>query len=207
MKKWTCAAIAVAAVITTMGTAQADVLLGGEVGADAWFVSGHAQNKDFDSTVGSYYVNFEHFVPLVPNVRLAYNHLSSDEASFNQMDYTAYYEILDNDLITIDLGLTASKFNDGCVGSQKFSTWQPSLYAHAKVGIPMTPLSGFTTFNAGNFDSNKTFDGTIGVEYTIPFIIADANLRAGYRMMDYKFKDVSDPIKLDGWFAGLSLDI
>jgi outer membrane protein len=207
MKKWTRVSLAIVAILTTVGTAHADVLLGGEVGADAWFTNTKANNQDCNSTVGSYYVSIEHFIPLVPNVRLSYDDLNNSVASFNQMDYTAYYEILDNDLISLDVGLTATKFNAGKVGNQTFNTWQPSLYAHAKVGIPFTPLSAFTTFNAGNFDSNKTFDGTLGVEYSIPFIIADANIRAGYRMMDYQFKDISSDIKINGWFAGVSIDI
>ena len=202
-------AVVAALVLGAAMPAQAATLLGVQAGADAWFANGNVSNhSDFDTIPTSYFVSVEHFIPLVPNFRLSYNNINNGTVAFNQMDYTAYYEILDNDLISLDVGLTASKFNAGKVSKEHFDNWQPSVYGHAVVGIPMTPLSAFTTINAGHFDGSRTFDGLLGVQWTLPIPVVDLNLRAGYRKMDYKFDSINaGTIKLDGWFAGVSIDI
>jgi len=83
----------------------------------------------------SYFVAVEHPFPLLPNVRISSNMLDTTgkttltqefsfgdksfltdtdiNASFNvsYIDYTFYYQLLDNDLFSFDLGLTARNFN------------------------------------------------------------------------------------------------
>lgn len=120
--------------------AQADTLLGVYAGADLWQSnnSGRFANNepmqtfDFkDSSQQAYYVAFEHFVPIVPNVRLQHlaletqggarlgNDLTFAGRGFNageqitssltlrSTDYILYYELFDNPLFSFDLGLSA----------------------------------------------------------------------------------------------------
>jgi len=92
-----------------------------------------------DETFISYYAALEHPVPLVPNLKLKYTELElngsatlTDTFSFNgsdyvvgttantlsdltHIDYILYYEIFDNDLISIDLGLNAKQFDGDIV--------------------------------------------------------------------------------------------
>ncbi len=209
MKKLILSAAAVAVAFAV--PAQAATLLGAKVGADAWFTDAKVNNvNNGDDTAASLYVAVEHFIPLVPNLRIRYNDIDTGSVAFGQTDYTAYYEILDNDAVAFDIGLTVSKFNAGKFEGESFSEWQPSLYGNVEVGIPMTPVSVFGDLNFGSYDSTSTVDGQAGVKWTLPLIAADLNLRAGYRVMDYDFdfiKNSDGKVKLDGWFAGIEIDI
>ncbi|EPG0370752.1 TPA: TIGR04219 family outer membrane beta-barrel protein [Photobacterium damselae] len=206
MKKLALSAAVLAATFAAI-PAQADTLLGVKVGADAWFADSKVAGHTDDSTSGSYYVSLEHFIPLVPNVEIRYNNIDANNAKFDQTDFTAYYEILDNDLVALDLGLTMTKFSSAQVlGGRNFDEWQPSLYGNAEIGIPMTPLAAFTKLNYGSYDGTQTFDGQAGVKFTLPLVVADLNLRGGYRMMDYDFDKARNDVKLDGWFLGAEVD-
>lgn len=125
--------------------ANADMLLGIYAGAQGWntstsggFASENATaDLDFDDkTNSSFYVALEHFVPLVPNVKLARTTLNADgdttintnfefdgntyvagESIYTESDVTTtdiilYYELFDNDLVSFDLGINA-KYIDG----------------------------------------------------------------------------------------------
>ncbi|WP_305373558.1 TIGR04219 family outer membrane beta-barrel protein [Photobacterium leiognathi] len=201
--------VAAAVALASAVPAQADTLLGVKVGADAWFANAKVDGNKSDDTSGSYYASIEHFIPLVPNFMVRYNNIDTGNVAFEQSDLTAYYEILDNDLVALDLGVTVSKFGSVKLNNDdRFSDWQPTLYGNAEIGIPATPLTVFAQANAGNFDGTRLFDGQAGVKYTIGLVAADLNIRGGYRMMDYDFdkaKNTGD-VDLDGWFAGIEVD-
>lgn len=144
MKKRLLATVVSGLLITPV--AQADMLLGLYVGAQGWNTSTSggfsesstgAANFDYDSqTNSSLYVAFEHFVPLVPNIKINYTSMDSDgftdlDASFefdgttysesaslltntsiDSADLVLYYEIFDNDLVSFDIGVNG-KFIDG----------------------------------------------------------------------------------------------
>ncbi|OBU21522.1 TIGR04219 family outer membrane beta-barrel protein [Photobacterium aquimaris] len=200
--------IAAAMTLAAALPAQADTLLGVKVGADAWFTNAKVNGHKSDDTSTSYYASFEHFIPLVPNVMVRYNDIDTGNVNFEQSDFTAYYEILDNDLVALDLGVTMTKFAGVKIQHQNsFSDWQPTVYAAAELGIPATPLAVFAQANAGKYDGTRLFDGQAGVKYTLGLVAADLNLRAGYRMMDYDFKKSnSSDVELNGWFAGVEVD-
>ncbi len=201
--------VAAAVALASAVPAQADTLLGVKVGADAWFANAKVDGNKSDDTSGSYYASIEHFIPLVPNFMVRYNNIDTGNVAFEQSDLTAYYEILDNDLVALDLGVTVCKFGSVKLNNDdRFSDWQPTLYGNAEIGIPATPLTVFAQANAGNFDGTRLFDGQAGVKYTIGLVAADLNIRGGYRMMDYDFdkaKNTGD-VDLDGWFAGVEVD-
>ncbi|KXI21612.1 TIGR04219 family outer membrane beta-barrel protein [Photobacterium sanguinicancri] len=215
MNKFTLTAAAAAVAFAAAMPAQAATLLGVKVGADAWLTSGKTEAGSFskdadDKTMGSFHIAFEHFIPLVPNARIRYSEVDNGTVSFNQMDYTAYYEILDNDAVALDLGVVMSKFNAGKFAGQSFSEWQPAVYGAGEIGIPMTPVSAFGDLTYGTYDDTKTVDAQIGVKWTIPLLV-DLNLRAGYRVMDHDFAFIngynSVKVKNDGWFLGVEVDI
>ncbi|KDM90360.1 TIGR04219 family outer membrane beta-barrel protein [Photobacterium galatheae] len=217
MKKTMLSAAAVAVALATAVPAQADMLLGGTVGADAWFSSAEINDAvdGGDNTVPSFYASFEHFVPLIPNARIAYANIEADAVAFKQTDLTAYYEILDNDLVSVDVGVSLIKFADGEYNAQGHvqtfnDEWQPAIYGNVEIGFPMTPLTAFAEGNMGEFDGTSTLDAKAGLKFTIPLVAADLNLRGGYRVMDYDFDAINNPlggkVKLDGFFAGVEVD-
>ncbi|KKC98087.1 TIGR04219 family outer membrane beta-barrel protein [Photobacterium halotolerans] len=217
MKRNMLSAAAVAVAIAAAVPAQADMLLGGTVGADAWMSSAEINDAvdGGDKTIPSFYASFEHFIPLIPNARIAYANVESDAVAFKQTDFTLYYEILDNDLVAVDVGVSLIKFGDGEYNAQGHmqtfdDEWQPAIYGNAEVGIPMTPLAVFVEGNVGSFDDTSTLDAKAGMKFTIPLVAANLNLRGGYRVMDYDFDAIHNPagskVKLDGFFAGVEVD-
>ena len=130
-----------------------------------------------DKTQQSFYLALEHPVPLLPNVRIQHNPLEADGVSninagfsfagatfvdatqvrnqvdLTSTDYVLYYEILDNDLISIDFGINGKYIDglvaveevaaDGMSAAQDVSQWLPMLYTSAAVGLPLTGLQVF----------------------------------------------------------------
>ncbi|WP_407332017.1 TIGR04219 family outer membrane beta-barrel protein [Enterovibrio sp. 27052020O] len=211
MKKLNLSLAALAVAATVSLPAQSAVLLGAKAGVDAWYADAKINDVRADdaSVQGSYYVAFEHFIPLVPNAKIRYTGVESEKfnTDFTQYDLIAYYEILDNDLISFDIGLNLQKF-DGRFAGQNFDEWQPAVYSDVRLGIPATPVSLFGTFSFGSYDETSTVDAEAGVLFTLGLVAADLNFKAGYRVQDYDFKYFSGPAKFmnDGFFGGVELN-
>lgn len=194
---------------------QAATLAGGKVGADAWFMDADVNNVEADdaSTAGSYYAALEHPLPLIPNAKIRQTSVSvdvtrSDNVDFDQIDFVAYYEFLDNDLVSVDAGVNLQRFQSGKFQGQSFDEWQPNLYVDARVGLVGTPLNVFATVSKGEFDGTSTLDAEAGLIYQLGLIAADLNVRGGYRMIDHDFDYFNKKAELDltGFFVGAELD-
>nr|WP_086939465.1 TIGR04219 family outer membrane beta-barrel protein [Thaumasiovibrio occultus] len=203
MKKFALSALVLAMALP----AHADVLAL-KAGVDAWAVDSKTNDVyGGDDTAGSYYVAFEHFIPLIPNVRLRQTSVETSALAFDMTDVTAYYEMLDNDLIAFDLGLTLTNYSNGRFRAQQFDEWEPSIYGNVKIGVPATNFGLFTELNFGSFTDSSVVDAQAGLEYTIGLVAADVNLRAGYRVIDNDFGFVAGDGKAwaDGAFAGVEV--
>ncbi|OOF20170.1 Fe3+-hydroxamate ABC transporter substrate-binding protein [Salinivibrio sp. MA427] len=194
---------------------QAATLAGGKVGADAWFMDADVNNVEADdaSTAGSYYAALEHPLPLIPNAKIRQTSVSVDGArtgkvDFDQIDFVAYYEFLDNDLVSVDAGVNLQRFQSGKFQGQSFDEWQPNLYVDARVGLIGTPLNVFATVSKGEFDGTSTLDAEAGLIYQLGLVAADLNVRGGYRMIDHDFDYFNNKAELDltGFFVGAELD-
>lgn len=194
---------------------QAATLAGGKVGADAWFMDADVNNVEADdaSTAGSYYAALEHPLPLIPNAKIRQTSVSvdgtrSDNVDFDQIDFVAYYEFLDNDLVSVDAGVNLQRFQSGKFKGESFDEWQPNLYVDARVGLVGTPLNVFATVSKGEFDGTSTLDAEAGLIYQLGLVAADLNVRGGYRMIDHDFDYFNEKAELDltGFFVGAELD-
>ncbi|MFT5758235.1 MAG: outer membrane protein [Alteromonadaceae bacterium] len=218
--------------------------LGGQVWANqSDGVFGDA-NKQIDFNLdneqqGSFYIAIEHPLPLIPNVKISSTTLDTQGKSaltsefvFNKVtykvgddvnavfdvsyvDYTFYYEVFDNDLLTFDFGLTARDISaDVKVNSTATALTSdisaagitPMLYVAVNVGLPFT---GFNVFAEGNFLSvgdNSFHDYQAGVSYELVDNLAiDINLTLGYRTINMELDDLdnlSSNIDFNGVFAG-----
>ncbi|QOL25920.1 TIGR04219 family outer membrane beta-barrel protein [Thalassotalea sp. LPB0316] len=239
-----------AALLST--SAQADVL-GIYIGGSVWDQKSSGefgeQNNlvDFNFTnkkKGSYYIAFEHPIPLIPNVKIATSDLDTSgqtvldedfdfqgvsfpagttvDATFDLsfVDYTLYYEILDNGLVSLDLGLTGRDVDGfaGVVGTiatlsesaeEDFSGIVPMLYGAAKVGLPFTGLSLYGEANLLAFDDHTFYDAQAGIAYELVDNIAvDVNIFLGYRQVSLDIEDVDDlyaDINFKGVYAGAEI--
>jgi outer membrane protein len=206
-----------------------------------------AQDFNFeDETFLSYYAALEHPVPVVPNIKLKYTELElngsvllEDTFSFNgsdyvvgtsvnsisdltHIDYILYYEIFDNDLISIDLGLNAKQFDGDIVvnGTTQdgganvtetvaFSGFVPLAYGRAEAGLPFTGLSVFFEGSFLAIDDSKVQDYQMGIAWEfIDNLAIDVAVKAGYRSMKLELDDIDDintNIDASGPFAGIQV--
>ena len=205
------------------------------------------QNFNYDDeTFISYYAALEHPVPLVPNFKFKYTELElngsttlDDTFSFGDADYVVgtqvgtvsdlshidqilYYEIFDNDLVSIDLGLNAKQFdgdivvtgtsqNGGPASTERvdFSGFVPLVYGRAEVGLPLTGMSVFFEGSMLAIDDSKVQDYQVGIAYALLDNLAiDLDVKAGYRSMTLELDDVDDiytDIDASGPFAGIQV--
>lgn len=139
-----------------------------------------------------YFVALEHFIPVIPNIRLQQTDISlgstaeisqsfvldgknysatdivTTDFDLSHLDATLYYELLDN-WVNLDLGLTFRKF-DGAVSFNNALTGQ---YASEKINktVPMLyakaqfdlPFTGFYIAASGNYTG---YDGSDVSDFT-----------------------------------------
>lgn len=185
-----------------------------------------------EKSEGYTYFVIEHPVPLIPNVKYVNTKLSSAGSgaittnfTFNGTPYTTsnpvttslvldqsdiilYYEILDNDAVSFDLGLTAKNISgsasvdDGTNSdTATFSGTIPMLYAAAEIGLP----AGFALvgeISTLSVDDNEITDLTAKVTYTTDF---NLGVEVGTRSQSYKLDVDSVKASMDfsGIFAGV----
>ena len=191
-----------------------------------------------DQEQGSFYIALEHPIPLIPNLMVSSTSLETDgstvlsttfefegktfnpstpvETTFDvsYVDYTLYYEIFDNGLLSFDIGLTGRDF-DGDItvsstgDSAKLSVTEivPMLYVSTIVGLPGTDFNLFANGNLLSIDDHKLYDYQAGVSYELVDNIAvDVNLTVGYRGVKLQLEDIDDlytDIEFKGLFAGV----
>jgi len=247
MKK-TLLAASVAALMC--GTAQADTLLGLYIGGSVWsneadgsFGEGENNQATFqfdNEQQGSFYVAFEHPIPLIPNIKIASTTLDAvggaqisssftfDNVTYSAnstldttldtsfVDYTLYYEVFDNDLLTFDFGLTARDLeasiavvgpsSSGLSSELDVSGIIPMAYLNAIVGLPFTGFNIFAEANFISYDDQTVYDAQVGVSYSILNNIAvDFDVTLGYRTVKMELDDLDDfysDLTFDGFFAG-----
>lgn len=235
--------LAVTAACTLSPLSQADTLLGLYIGSDYWKTSTSGSlssqtsdsSTDFDSnSPATSYLAFEHPIPLLPNLMVrntsldlqgdsvtginVYNgsNLTSATANVDQTDVVMYYELLDNGLVSLDLGLNIRKVdgdfsvyasNDVLVEETTFSGYVPMLYAAGEIGIVSTDLSVYGDFNALSVGDHSLRDFQAGVAYQfIDNAVIDMSARLGYRKLTIDLEDldgINSNVSVGGVTAGL----
>ncbi len=169
---------------------------------------------------------FEHPLPVLPNLRVAYTNLDFSGSGIvtglkfgdktfsgkidtaldvDIIDATLYYEILDN-WVNLDLGLNA-KYIDGTTwvknstlgkSEADLSVVLPTLYAKARFDIPMSGFSFQAEGDLITYNNSTLYDVDLGARYTF---MLGLGVEAGVRMMKLKLDDVDD-INADIDFSG-----
>lgn len=197
-------------------SANAATVLGFEAGAYVWQAdtSGSVGGSDVgalgigDNDNSVTYFALEHPVPIVPNVKVqitdmnASNSGGTDAVDLGHTDAILYYEILDNSLVSIDIGLTQRAF-DGSFTLSSATTGMTEtsylLYASAVVGIPATGLSiGMEVNQDMGLDDNAINDVKLRVSYEI---IGGLGIELGQRTMTMSL-DEKAPSTKDLEFSG-----
>ncbi len=150
------------------------------------------------------YLAFEHFVPLIPNLRVQYVDLGSEgentlsmgfndqafdgtvktELDLTETDFIVYWRLLDN-VLNLDIGAQLSIL-DG-----EFSMIQgadaevvatidktlPLIYASAGVDLPLTGLSATLSGAAVSFDGEQVMDLNLRLNYELNIVGAELGWR------------------------------
>ena len=181
---------------------------------------------------GYFFASFEHFVPLVPNVKIVGTKMDhagsgnvtipfifdgntftgnvSNTFSIETKDLVAYYEVLDN-IVSLDIGLNIRDLSiDYTISSasvtvtDSVSKTVPMLYAMVGAS-PLPDLIFSAEMSYIGFSGSNMTDVIAKVAYTTSFFLG---IEAGYRSHSYKLDDVSSTdAKLDfsGPFVGAYL--
>lgn len=217
----------------TIGTAQADTLYGLYADANYWqtdvtsSLDNNANNNaiEYDEQAQTMVsASLEHFIPVLPNVRLrhttlnaetaknkAANNINTAELALSNTDAIAYYEVLDN-LVSLDLGVGA-KIIEGDISQANNKTdlnkTLPMGYASVGAKLPFTGLSAKAELGvAKGSDANAT-DAQAEIKYKfIDNLAFDLGAKLGYRMLEVNYDDVNKkPLnnEFKGPYAGVEL--
>lgn len=230
------------------GAVQADAL-GIEAGIGSWqmdpagYLNYRGDNVDVDddlhlsdSANAFVWFAFEHPVPVLPNLKLAYTRVESDGAGrvsrsfdfgsitvnisdqisssfeMDEADLILYYELLDS-AVSLDVGLDvkvvdgeASIVSSAGRDSAEFTGAIPLLYARADVALPLTGLSVGVEGAALTYSGSRITDLTARLRYTFG---AGFALEGGWKQQELVLDDVDDvdtDIDLKGPYVAAVLD-
>lgn len=235
--------IAVSVAVMLPPIAQADTLIGLYIGADYWktSTSGSISSQTSDSSTDfssnkptASYLAFEHPIPLLPNIMVrnaslelsgnsisginvySGSNITSATANIDQTDAVLYYELLDNGLVSFDLGVNIRKVdgdfnvfasNDVLVEETRFSGYVPMLYAAGEIGVITTGFSVYGDFNALSVGDHSVRDYQAGVAYQfVDSALIDMSARIGFRKLTIDLQDldgINSDVSVDGLTAGL----
>jgi outer membrane protein len=193
-------------------TASADVLLGGDFELNVWNSDYEVSGMETSGKSSNYFgsASIEHGVPLIPNFKFSFAKVDSDGYEYVKNDLTMYYEILDNDLVSVDIGVGATQFTSGVFNAVKFDGVLPHIYAGAEFGIPSTPITLYSDVSMMKYQDSSIVDATVGARYDIELFAMDVGIQAGYKYHSADLDDfdsiVAADLKTDGFFVGLNLD-
>lgn len=194
-----------------------------------------------DENATAFYIAFEHPIPVLPNlavrrqsidfsgtttltadlkldgVTFPKNTVLNNELKMAYTDATLYYELLDNDLLSVDLGVTARFVKADALASaasssatNSLSVPLPMLYWNASFGVPGTAASLFFTGNYVNYSDNSFYDARAGLAYDlIDAEVVSLALKLGVQKLDLDAQDQDDidaKVAVDGAFLALEVD-
>jgi len=172
--------------------------------ADAIAVkAAYFQDSDSNATLS---FNIEHPIPVLPNLR--YNRTNDIEVAnfasdlltdtslnmtMGRQEITAYYEVLNNGLVHLDLGIGASELTyEGVITSEMTtitesdSEWGGHLYGKARLPFGESGFGLYAEATAGQAGGITFVDAHAGATYTLSLGALDLRAYAGYGTIDYK---------------------
>ena len=197
-------------------------------------------NFDKETSTG-FYLGLEHPIPVIPNIKLrrdkidtegrtvltgtftlnGVNYSATDiidtQVSLEQTDVVAYWELLDLDLFSLDIGLNAKHIDTSLravdqtakLATDNFKGWVPMGYAAAEVSLPTIPLSLWGEGSYIGYSGDKFYDARAAIKYRLIDILPmELALSVGYRVLKVDVDDLDDvfaDIEYDGYYAGMEL--
>ncbi|WP_160063821.1 TIGR04219 family outer membrane beta-barrel protein [Psychromonas sp. L1A2] len=194
-----------AAIAATMSMPAMADFLGVYAGLDYSTNETTLDNDSDRSNNISGYVAFEHFIPLIPNIKIKYNDLTNhhfDEDNSSTTNGILYYEILDNGLVELDLGAV---YTDAEGYNESASIVQ--AYGAAKVHVPGVSMHAFAEVIGGSVTDDDALSAEIGLAYTFnpDSSLLNIAVRTGYRVQELDLDHTANKQEIDGLFAGVEV--
>ena len=209
--------------VLAANTAHADIL-----GANAEFGIFQSENTlttdsssvhDLKDESGQYFsADVQHFIPLIPNVRVdAFSLSTTGTSTTGGVSSTAKLDVETKDItgyyglgllwVGVEGGLTVRNLElDYDVGGTTTSVSKsaiPMLYLAATIDIPGTGITlAAESKTISSFDDTTIDDEIFKIQYSTPFLVG---VEAGYRSLEQKVKNTES--KSSGYFIGVTLDI
>ena len=203
--------------------------------------TGFSQPLNFDDDSHSaFYAAFEHPIPLLPNLLMRRQTLSfqgdsllpgelrlyelayaaqsrvNNKLSLEYTDASFYYELMDNDILSLDMGLTARflqtdlMIRQATSVSKGVSTPMPMLYGNASIGVFGTNSSLFFNGNYGRYDGQQMSDLRAGFAYEwIDLAAFSLTVKLGVQRLELELNNedrMDTDLLMDGAFIGLEAD-
>ncbi|GGA81061.1 outer membrane protein [Neiella marina] len=240
--------LAAALIAAFPSLAQADTFAGIYAGVQYWDMdaqgefgtSSSTQEYDLsDEGKASIWLAVEHPVPLLPNLKLRYNQMDTDgfadvedfefggityngestlDAELDHADIIMYYELFDNPLTSLDVGLNLKygdykvtvvgevEVDDTTVTATSKESYKgviPMLYGATELGIPGTGFSIYGEANWIGVGDYSAYDVQVGTQYLlIDNLAVEAAIQLGYRKVKFDLDDVDD-LTIDAEFDGI----
>ena len=198
-----------AALLSIVSTGAFADALAFKFGAQGWAASGDSAAIEADEVAMSAWAAFEHPIPIIPNLKVrAYNFDSGDNSLvLETADYLLYYELLDNPVLTLDLGIGAHHIRSGEIGGVAFEGALPEVYVATR--IPFFDrdegLGFYAEGVAASLSDIKMTDIQAGLSYSFSLSAIDLHLMAGYRFTQYEYDGFDGLITADQNFDGATL--
>lgn len=170
-----------------------------------------ASDKESAYQIGLY---LEHPVPMLPNLRIDYTPdtsfsgsdsvLGTNKVTFNQLDITPYYEILDN-IVDLDVGVSFKVLDGKIEGTvnENFNQVIPMGYVGAAVSIPAMPISFSGSVKYIGFSGDSLTDARVKAVWNV---LAGLQAQAGYRYESIEVNDrfdIKSNVAFKGPFVGV----
>ncbi|MGR5365916.1 hypothetical protein [Photobacterium damselae] len=203
-------------------TAHADEL-GGEIELGIWNTT---QNSTNGSTArGNVFMiagQFEHPIPLLPNLRFDALTINNKNVAVTQSAFTGYWQIMDSDRMELDVGAGVTAAYDGSFANRKDSRKlviglekqvtnvddvMPHIYAAARIAVPFIEnLSIFSNYYRYEDHRSGGYDIRGGLKYNYSVGgVAALIIRAGYRKLDGDFLHHTKSLNSNGAFVSVAL--
>ena len=146
------------------------------------------------------YIAYEHFYPLLPNVKVKSAYLNGDDKGNSATNAILYYEIFDNGIFEFDAGVSYTNIKNT---TDDMAIMQG--YAASKLHFPLTGINAFADLTTVSLSDDDATQLEVGFAYTINPFSPTFNfaLRAGYRKQEVKYDGRSGTEETDGAFIGL----
>lgn len=162
--------------------------------------------------------NLEHSVPFLPNIQIDSTEIEGQDFKYLSTNASAYYSLVDYNMVGLDLGLGITSLHSGKVGnlknsiglgdSKSFDEIGGHIYASGEFSMPFMPSLAIVASAKKSISSDlKGTDIKLAAQYTHSVTNFDLVLQGGFRDVSHEVmvQDVDHKFDSKGLFASVGV--